>query len=406
MRQDVVAIVSVGRQKPSAQPPDGVGHVASRQGRSYRVHAASSSPEAGTRLALAPGAAFRRGVLRGLHVDSQGPDLRGDPLGLVRREDAYGAVLPRPQGRDGDGHPDPVASDELPGFSQDVEGLDGHPERSAARGVPGAHAYGPRGSVPSVWLHRLRGRRQPPRVAPDRVQRAAVLARLGTATEEIEEETEAAARATPRLRFLLRFLPLPCRGGREPLLVGLGPGQLEAAAVDPEDGVATHLEPIREVRTHALPERLVQHYAQGDRPDLQHLEKSLVTRRWQPGQDAHRHHDLAGEEEPLRKRLLVGPGPEDRREDQALGSPRAVLAKRHVGKPRRVQEPVECLLQGLMMRRGRGMTVPVLMRHARLHRVSEPKVSADQQKQWQQRLVASRLLSYPRKRGNGVGWHW
>jgi hypothetical protein len=34
MRQDVVAIVSVARQKQSAQLPKGVGHVASRQGSS------------------------------------------------------------------------------------------------------------------------------------------------------------------------------------------------------------------------------------------------------------------------------------------------------------------------------------------------------------------------------------
>ena len=75
------------------------------------------------------GAALGRGVSRGLHVDTQGPDLRGDPLGLVRREDAHRAVRPGPQDRRGHGDPSPAAGDDLPGLPQDVEGLDRRADR-------------------------------------------------------------------------------------------------------------------------------------------------------------------------------------------------------------------------------------------------------------------------------------
>src|SRR3954471_14770940 len=99
MRHDVATIVSVARQKRSGSTPEGLGHVASRHGWSYLLHAASSSPEAVARQALGLGEAFRFNLSAGLVVDAQGPDLRGDPLGVVRREVAHQALLPRPQGR-------------------------------------------------------------------------------------------------------------------------------------------------------------------------------------------------------------------------------------------------------------------------------------------------------------------
>ena len=92
--------------------------------RSYRFAASSSSPQAGARLALGVGEALGSDVSRGLFVDTQGPDLRGDPLGVVRREVAHRAILPRPQGRHGDGHPRADTGGDLPGVPQDVDDLD------------------------------------------------------------------------------------------------------------------------------------------------------------------------------------------------------------------------------------------------------------------------------------------
>src|SRR5262249_56746533 len=51
MRHGVVARVSVTTQEPEAQPPDGVGHAASRLGRSYRPAPPTARPEAGPGLA-------------------------------------------------------------------------------------------------------------------------------------------------------------------------------------------------------------------------------------------------------------------------------------------------------------------------------------------------------------------
>src|SRR4029079_4983513 len=82
-----------------AQLPEELGHVASRHGWSYLFHASSSSPEAVAQLAFGIGEAFRSDLSRGLFLDAKEPDLRGDPLGVVRREVAHPAILPRPQGR-------------------------------------------------------------------------------------------------------------------------------------------------------------------------------------------------------------------------------------------------------------------------------------------------------------------
>ena len=76
-----------------------------------------------------------------------------------------------------------------------------------------------------------------------------------------------------------------------------------------------------------------------------------------------------------------------------------------IGKPRRIQEPVERLLQGLMMRRGRGMTVRVLMRHARLHRVVEPYDFCRATETVATTSCRIKTSSSPRKRVNGVGCH-
>src|SRR5208337_195320 len=94
-------------------------------------------------------------------------------------------------------------------------------------------------------------------------------------------------------------------------------------------------------------------------------------RRGHPPEGGHCHHDLAGEQESVGERLLIGPNPEDRRDDQALGCPGTIFAKRHIREAGRSQEPVQCLLEGLMIRHRSGKTIRVLMRHARLLRVVE-----------------------------------
>ena len=171
MRQDVVATISVARQKYQPQLPDGVGHVASRHGRSYRFGGSSSSPQAGTRLAFGVGEAFGSGFSRGLFVDTKGPDLHGDPLGVVRREVAHPAILPRPQGRHGDGRPDADTGGDLSGVSQDVDDLDRRAVDDAHRRVSPTHAIGPLRTVRGLRISGLRRRRQPSRIAPHRIQR-------------------------------------------------------------------------------------------------------------------------------------------------------------------------------------------------------------------------------------------
>src|SRR3954454_14842900 len=99
MQHDVATIVSVARQKRSGSTPEGLGHVASRHEWSYLCPAASSRPQAVARLALGVGKALRSDLSRSLFVDAKGPDLHGDPLGVVRREVAHQAILPPPQGR-------------------------------------------------------------------------------------------------------------------------------------------------------------------------------------------------------------------------------------------------------------------------------------------------------------------
>jgi hypothetical protein len=83
MRQDVVANISVARQKSQPQPPEGVGHAASRHTRSYLFHAPPSSPQGRARLALGGRQALRTDFSRRLFVDTKGPGLCRDPLGLV-----------------------------------------------------------------------------------------------------------------------------------------------------------------------------------------------------------------------------------------------------------------------------------------------------------------------------------
>ena len=75
------------------------------------------------------------------------------------------------------------------------------------------------------------------------------------------------------------------------------------------------------------------------------LRKAWYDRRGYPREDRHGHDDLAGEEETVSERLLIGPRPEDRREDQALGCPRAFFAKRQIREPRRFQKPIENVLK-------------------------------------------------------------
>ncbi|MGA8346821.1 MAG: transposase [Isosphaeraceae bacterium] len=57
-------------------------------------------------------------------MDIQGPDLHGDPLGVVRREDPHGPLLPRPKGRRGNRDPRADTRDVVPGLPQNVEDLD------------------------------------------------------------------------------------------------------------------------------------------------------------------------------------------------------------------------------------------------------------------------------------------
>lgn len=177
MRQEVVATLPVARQESWAQRPEGVWHIASRLRRSYRLRSSSSSPLPGARLALGTGATRGRGVSSGVSVDTQGPDLRGAALGLVRREDAHRAVRSGPQGRYGDGDPAAGAGDAPPRLPPDAPGLDGHARARPARRVPATHASRLGGSVPGRRLRGLRCRRQTARIAPDAVQRASVRAR-------------------------------------------------------------------------------------------------------------------------------------------------------------------------------------------------------------------------------------
>src|SRR3954466_12318969 len=98
-----------------AQLPEGRGHVASMYGWSYLSHASSSSPQAVARLAPGVGEALGPDLSRGVFVDPEGPDRHGDPLGVVRREVAHQAVLPRPQGRHRDARPGDGPGGDLPG---------------------------------------------------------------------------------------------------------------------------------------------------------------------------------------------------------------------------------------------------------------------------------------------------
>src|SRR4051794_41069581 len=186
MRHDVATIVSVARQKRSSSTPEGLGHVASRHGWSYLFHAASSSPEAVARLALGGGEAFGSELSRGVFVDAKGPDLRGDPLGVVRREGAYQAVLPRPQGRHRDGHPGEGTGGDLPGVPQTVDHLDRRAGDGALRRPSPAHAIGPRRTLRGLRVPGLRRGWQPSRTAPHRIQRGAGPRRPKAPTAAIE----------------------------------------------------------------------------------------------------------------------------------------------------------------------------------------------------------------------------
>src|SRR5512147_1611027 len=181
MRQDVAATISVGGQKQETATPNGVGDVAPRPEQSYPLHAPSSSPQAGAGLAPVTRGALEHYVPQRLYLDTAELDLHGVALGLVRRNGADGPVLHRPQDRRLDVGPDPEAGDDLPGIPQAVEDLDRGAGAGAGHRLPSADARGPGKTVPRRRISGLRRRWQPPRIAPHRSERTAVLARIGVA---------------------------------------------------------------------------------------------------------------------------------------------------------------------------------------------------------------------------------
>ncbi len=130
-------------------------------------------------------------------MDIQGPDLHGDPLGVVRREDPHGPLLPRPKGRRGNGDPRADTRDVVPGLPQNVEDLDSRAHQRPGGRLSPTHADRPCRPVQSLWISGLRRGRQPSRIAPHRVQRRAIFARQGARAVEIET----AAQATPPCAF-------------------------------------------------------------------------------------------------------------------------------------------------------------------------------------------------------------
>src|SRR3954447_2861201 len=124
MRQRLAVTIPVTAQKQGPARPDGVGHVAPRPDRSYRIGPPPSRPQAGARLALRRRGLLGRSFPGPLHLDPSDPDLHGPALGMVWRSDADRAVRHSPQDRDPGTRTRRTDRPDLPGVPQDAAGLD------------------------------------------------------------------------------------------------------------------------------------------------------------------------------------------------------------------------------------------------------------------------------------------
>ena len=158
--------------------------------------------------------ALGSGVSRGLLMDTQGPDLHGDPLGVVRREDASRTASSSPArssmameilAR--------IPATSYQAFLKMLRTWTVALATALVGRLPPTHADRPCRPVQGLWISGLRRRRQPSRIAPHRVQRRAVFARQGASGGRNRNRGPHSRAAVPP--SFQRAWPAPVRSPRE-----------------------------------------------------------------------------------------------------------------------------------------------------------------------------------------------